>query len=150
VKRAEEAMEILEAYDLTGSLRGAAALAGCDHKTVKHWVEVREQAGEQLPGQAARPTFVMVEPFAGKVAELVDHSHARVRADKAHGVLVAMGYDGRIARPGGRSPKRSDGGGTSMGGGRGRGSRSRGSGCSGTTGTGPRSRACARCCSARG
>ena len=27
-------MEILEAYDVTGSLRGAAALAGCDHKTV--------------------------------------------------------------------------------------------------------------------
>jgi transposase len=87
-------MEILEAYDLTGSLRGAAVLAGCDHKTVKHWVEVREQAGELLPGQAARPALVMVEPFAGKVAELVDHSHARIRADKAHGVLVAMGYEG--------------------------------------------------------
>jgi hypothetical protein len=27
VKKGEEAMEILEAYDLTGSLRGAAALA---------------------------------------------------------------------------------------------------------------------------
>jgi Mu transposase-like protein len=94
VKRPEEAMEILEAYDLTGSLRGAAALAGCDHKTVKHWVEVREQAGEQLLGQAARPALVMVEPFAGKVAELVEQSHAHVRADKAHGVLVAMGYEG--------------------------------------------------------
>jgi hypothetical protein len=94
VKRAEEAMEILEAYDLTGSLRSAAVLAGCDHKTVKHWVEVREQAGEQLPGEAARPALVMVEPFTGKVAELVDHSHARIRADKAHGVLVAMGYEG--------------------------------------------------------
>lgn len=29
-------MEILEAYDLTGGLRAAAALAGCDHKTVAH------------------------------------------------------------------------------------------------------------------
>jgi len=91
VKKPEEAMEILEAYDLAGSLRGAAALAGCDHKTVKHWVEVREQAGEQLPGQAARSALVMVEPFAGKVEELVARSGARVRADKAHGVLVAMG-----------------------------------------------------------
>jgi hypothetical protein len=36
----------------------------------------------------------MVEPFAGKVAELVDHSHAHIRADKAHGVLVAMGFEG--------------------------------------------------------
>ncbi len=34
MKKPEEAMEILEAFDLTGSLRRAAALAGCDHKTV--------------------------------------------------------------------------------------------------------------------
>jgi len=27
-------MEILEAFDLAGTLRGAAELAGCDHKTV--------------------------------------------------------------------------------------------------------------------
>jgi hypothetical protein len=101
VKKPEQAMEILEAYDLTGSFRGAAALVGCDPKTVKHWVEVRERAGEQLPGQAARPALVMVEPFAGKVAELVDRSRARIRADKAHGVLVGMGYDGsyRTTRP---------------------------------------------------
>ena len=38
MKKAEEVMEILEAYDLTGSLRGAAALCGCDHKTVGQWV----------------------------------------------------------------------------------------------------------------
>jgi len=30
LKNAEEVMEILEAFDLTGSLRGAAELAGCD------------------------------------------------------------------------------------------------------------------------
>jgi len=93
VKRPEEAMEILEAYDLTGSLRGAATLAGCDHKTVARLVAAREAAGGGLPGRAARPALVMVEPFAGRVAELVDHSHAH-RADKAHGVLVAMGYEG--------------------------------------------------------
>ena len=30
-------MEILEAYDLVGTYRGAAELAGCDHHTVKHY-----------------------------------------------------------------------------------------------------------------
>jgi hypothetical protein len=45
LKRAEEAMEILEAYDLVGTLRGAAELAGCDHETVAHYVEEREAAG---------------------------------------------------------------------------------------------------------
>jgi hypothetical protein len=37
VKKPEEVMEILEAYDLADSLRCAAQLAGCDHKTVAHW-----------------------------------------------------------------------------------------------------------------
>ena len=36
-------MEILEAFDLTGTLRGAAVLAGCGRKTVAHWVRAREE-----------------------------------------------------------------------------------------------------------
>ena len=35
-----------------------------------------------------------MDPFAEKVDELVDRSRGRVRADKAHVVLVAMGYEG--------------------------------------------------------
>ncbi len=34
-------MEILEAYDLTGSYRAAAELAGCDHHTVARYVQMR-------------------------------------------------------------------------------------------------------------
>jgi hypothetical protein len=34
-------MEILEAFDLTGTLRDAAELAGCDHKTVAQLVAAR-------------------------------------------------------------------------------------------------------------
>ncbi len=85
-------MEILEAYDLTGTLRGAAALAGCDHKTVARLVAARDAAGGGLVERArSRP---MVDPFAGKIDELVDRSRAHVRADKAHAILVAMGYAG--------------------------------------------------------
>ena len=32
-------MEILEAYDLTDSYRAAAELAGCDHHTVRRYVQ---------------------------------------------------------------------------------------------------------------
>ena len=42
-------MEILEAFDLTGTLRGAAQLVGCDHKTVAHWVRARDEAGGEWP-----------------------------------------------------------------------------------------------------
>ena len=92
MKRGEEAMEILEAYDVTGSLRGAAALVGCDHKTVARLVAGRDEAGGGLPERArSRPR---VDPFAAKIDELVDRSRALVRADVVHGVLVAMGYAG--------------------------------------------------------
>lgn len=90
MKKGEEVMEILEAYDVTGSLRGAAALTGCDHKTVARLVAARDAAGGGLPVRARqRP---LVDPFAGKIDELIDRSRAQIRADKAHKVLVAMGY----------------------------------------------------------
>jgi hypothetical protein len=85
-------MEILEAFDLTGTLRGAAALVGCDHKTVAHWVRERERAGGGLP-VSVRPR-PRVDPFAGKIEEWVERSRGRIRADVAHERLVAMGYRG--------------------------------------------------------
>jgi transposase len=92
LKKAEEVMEILEAFDLTGTLRGAAELAGCDHKTVGHWVSAREAAG----GGLALPTRrrPRVDPFVEKIEEWVDRSHGKIRADKAHERLLAMGYRG--------------------------------------------------------
>jgi transposase len=85
-------MEILEAYDLTGTLRGAAELVGCDHKTVAHWVRARDEAGGGLPAPSrARPR---VDAFAAKIEEWVDRSRAKIRADVAHQRLVAMGYVG--------------------------------------------------------
>jgi transposase len=85
-------MEILEAYDLTGSFRQAAALTGCDHKTVAYWVRMREEAGGLLVVERKRPA--MEAMFAAKVDELVDRSHGKIRADVAHGKLVALGYEG--------------------------------------------------------
>ena len=93
MKKAEEVMEILEAYDLTGSLRAAAKLAGCDHKTVAHWVRQRELAAGVMPvAERRRPAMSGV--FAAKIDELVERSDGRIRADAAHGKLVAIGYDG--------------------------------------------------------
>ena len=86
-------MEILEAYDLTGSLRAAAKLAGCDHKTVAHWVAQRELAAGTVPvAERRRPAMSGV--FAAKIDELVERSGGRIRADVAHDKLVAIGYEG--------------------------------------------------------
>jgi hypothetical protein len=92
LKNSEEVMEILEAFDLTGSLRGAAELAGCDHKTVAHWVAAREAAGGGPPVLVrSRPR---IDAFAVKIEEWVDRSRGKIRADKAHERLIAMGYRG--------------------------------------------------------
>jgi hypothetical protein len=92
LKKAEEVMEILEAYDLTGTLRGAAALVGCDHKTVGLWVRARDAGGgEPRPAARTRP---VTGAFLEKVEELVERSHGKIRADKAHERLEAMGYLG--------------------------------------------------------
>ena len=92
MKSAEEIMNILEAYDLTGSLRDAAELAGCSHHTVARYVSERER-GRAVPGAVARRPGVADE-FLPKLEELAGRSKGKIRADKAHERIAAMGYAG--------------------------------------------------------
>src|SRR5215831_3562975 len=85
-------MNILEAYDLTGSLRDAAELAGCSHHTVARYVSGRE-LGQAVPGGPARRPGV-IDEFLSKLEELVERSKGKIRADVAHERIVAMGYAG--------------------------------------------------------
>lgn len=50
-------MEILEAYDLVGTYRGAATLTRCDHHTVKHYVERRAAAADPS-ASVPRPSMI--------------------------------------------------------------------------------------------
>lgn len=84
-------MEVLEAFDLTGSFRDAARLAGCSHHTVARYVAARE-AGGQLDKAAVRPQ--LIDEFLPKVQEWVKHSKGGIRADKAHEKLLPLGYTG--------------------------------------------------------
>jgi hypothetical protein len=95
VKKPEEVMEILEAYDLAGTLRGAAQLAGCDHKTVAHWVAQRDLG---LVPKTERKRPAMETDYLREVDELVARSRGKIRADVAHGKLAALGYLGFAAR----------------------------------------------------
>ncbi len=71
-------MEVLEAFGLTGGLRAAAALAECDHKTVAHYVALRD-AGL---GPDDRPRRAMsIDPFPDTV---------EVRADRSNGSIVKV------------------------------------------------------------
>ncbi|WP_431883444.1 IS21 family transposase [Micromonospora gifhornensis] len=91
MKRGREIVEILEAYDLTGSYRAAAELAGCDHHTVARYVKLRE-AGQspETKTHRARP----IDEYVAKIEELVARSGGRVRADVVHRRITAMGFTG--------------------------------------------------------
>jgi hypothetical protein len=47
-KSGREIMEILEAFDLTGTAWSAAQLTGCDAKTVARYVAARDAGGDPL------------------------------------------------------------------------------------------------------
>lgn len=84
-------MEILEAFDLTGSYRAAAELAGCDHHTVARYVKMR--AAGQAPDQR-RHRARAIDDFLPKIEELVVRSGGKIRADVVHRRIVAMGFAG--------------------------------------------------------
>jgi transposase len=87
----EKIVDVLEAYDLTGSYRSAGQLAGVDHHTVRRYVAARE-AGLDPTVTVERGR--VSDPFADKIAEWIDRSQGRVRADVVHSRLQAMGYRG--------------------------------------------------------
>jgi transposase len=91
VKNSREIMEILEAYDLTGSYRAAAELAGCDHHTVARYVKMR--AAGQQPDQR-RHRARAIDSYLPKIEELVVRSQGRIRADVVHKRIAAMGFTG--------------------------------------------------------
>jgi transposase len=90
-KSDRERMEILEAFDLTRCYWSAGELAGCDHKTVEHYIEIRDAGGDPF-ARPRRPR--LVDPFLEKIEELVERSHGHIRADVVHARLVAMGFTG--------------------------------------------------------
>ncbi|MCC8930735.1 IS21 family transposase, partial [Rhodococcus sp. I2R] len=82
-----ELMDMLNAYDLTGSFRAAAELCGCSHHTVKKAVEDRD-AG--LPPATRRAKII--DDWLELLEEWVSKSKGKIRGDKAHERLTAMGY----------------------------------------------------------
>ncbi len=84
-------MEVLEAFDLTGTAWSTAQLTGCDAKTLARYVTVRDAGGDPM-ARAARPR--LIDGFMPKIEELVDRSKGKIRADVAHRKITAMDYRG--------------------------------------------------------
>jgi hypothetical protein len=93
-KSDREIMEILESYDATRCAHSAAQLAGCDAKTVRRYVALRDAGGGDPLVVRSAPRPKLIDVFLPKVEELVDVSKAKIRADKVHERLVVMGFTG--------------------------------------------------------
>ena len=90
MKSAEEIMNMLEAFDLTGSCRDAGELAGVSHHTVARYVSARESG--VAGGGVARP--MLIDELLPKVEEWIDRSKGKLRADVAHDKLLGLGFTG--------------------------------------------------------
>ena len=71
----EKIMEVLEAYDLTGSYRSAGQLCGVDHHTVRRYVAARDAGLD--PTVPAHPVREKVtDPFIDHIVGWVEKSGA--------------------------------------------------------------------------
>jgi len=87
-------MDIVAAYQLVGSYRGAAEICGTTHKTVKRVIErtAVTAAGEQRPVRARRPSNY--EVVRTLVADAVSAGKGRVSAKRLLPKARAAGYAG--------------------------------------------------------
>ena len=92
MKSREEIMNMLEAFDLTGSLRDAGELAGCSHHTVAAYVAERDEG--RLPGVGPVRRKRIIDPWLSKIEEWVERSCGKIRADRCHAKLKALGFEG--------------------------------------------------------
>ena len=93
MKSREEIMEILEAFDLTGSFRDAGELAGCSHHTVAGYVAKRDAGELPVDGEPQRRERI-IDPFLPEIEEWVERSAGKIRADVVFDKLGPLGFDG--------------------------------------------------------
>src|SRR5215211_6672254 len=92
MKTARDEMDIVNAYQTVGTYRGAAALCGTTHKTVRRVIERRrrEQLGRASTGAAA------AAPVLGLIDDRVRRSDGRISAKRLLPVVKAAGYTGSL------------------------------------------------------
>jgi transposase len=93
MKSSGEEMDIIAAYRQVGTYRGAAAMCGTTHKTVKRVVE-RALSGGTRPER--RPRERNYDSVAGLVAKRVESTKGRISAKRLLPAARAAGYEGSL------------------------------------------------------
>ena len=79
MKTARQELDIIDAYEETGSYRAAAALCGTTHKTVREVVK-RRAAGQRPGRRPARPK--LADEFTDLIYQRVKSTDGRITAKR--------------------------------------------------------------------
>ena len=91
MKSGRTQVELIALYEELGSYRAVGALMGCDHKTVKRYVQAAGEAGQLAP---VLTRSRVTDDFAGLICERVEQSGGRVTARRLMRLVRAAGYEG--------------------------------------------------------
>jgi transposase len=91
MKSAGEVMDIIAAYRQVGTYRGAAAMCGTTHKTVKRVIERAESGGKRPERQPRARNY---DSVADLVADRVKATSGRISAKRLLPAARAAGYEG--------------------------------------------------------
>src|SRR5512144_1811104 len=87
-------MDVIAAYRDVGSYRGAAAICGTTHKTVKRIIDAHEAAGVGVAPVERAPRARNYDAVADLVAEKVKKTSGRISAKRLLPLARAAGYAG--------------------------------------------------------
>jgi transposase len=88
----EERLAVVNLYEELGSYRAVAAAVGCNHKTVKAWLE-RTRGGVLVAGVVRRRA---TDPYLHLIRERLEQTDGRMRGRRLLRVLRAAGYTGSL------------------------------------------------------
>lgn len=94
MKNAEERMDVIAAYRDVGTYRGAAAICGTTHKTVKRIIEAHEAASDGDGPVGREPRSRNYDTVVDLVAEQVKETSGRISAKRLLPSARAAGYAG--------------------------------------------------------
>lgn len=94
MKNAEEQMDVIAAYRDVGTYRGAAAVCGTTHKTVKRIIEAHQAVSRGEPPRPRQRRARNYDQVVDLVADKVDSTAGRISAKRLLPAARAAGYAG--------------------------------------------------------
>lgn len=91
MKSGRQQVDMIALYEELGSYRAVAAIVGCDHKTVKRYVELAGEQGQLAP---VRHRARITDSFAALIRARIEATKGQITARRLCRTLRAAGYAG--------------------------------------------------------